>query len=136
MCEELFGPVLTIYVYEDDKFLETMKLLDETSEYALTGSIFAQDRNDINLALHTLQNAAGNFQAPDAAGTSTFLGGGTINANGTVTLDYKKAIPGAYPLGTTSYGLAYSSGKTASRRDRPLVCLWKAPALAVCAAHR
>jgi 1-pyrroline-5-carboxylate dehydrogenase len=65
MCEELFGPVLTIYVYEDDKFLETMKLLDETSEYALTGSIFAQDRNDINLALHTLQNAAGNFYIND-----------------------------------------------------------------------
>ncbi len=65
MCEELFGPVLTVYIYEDDKFLETMKLLDETSEYALTGSIFAQDRNDINLALQTLQNAAGNFYIND-----------------------------------------------------------------------
>ena len=65
MCEELFGPVLTIYVYEDDQFVETMELLDETSEYALTGSIFAQDRNDINLALHTLRNAAGNFYIND-----------------------------------------------------------------------
>ena len=65
MCEELFGPVLTIYVYEDDQFVETMKLLDETSEYALTGSIFAQDRNDINLALYTLRNAAGNFYIND-----------------------------------------------------------------------
>lgn len=65
MCEELFGPVLTVYVYEDDQFVETMQLLDETSEYALTGSIFAQDRNDINLALHTLRNAAGNFYIND-----------------------------------------------------------------------
>jgi 1-pyrroline-5-carboxylate dehydrogenase len=65
MCEELFGPVLTVYVYEDDQFVETMKLLDETSEYALTGSIFAQDRNDINLALYTLRNAAGNFYIND-----------------------------------------------------------------------
>jgi 1-pyrroline-5-carboxylate dehydrogenase len=65
MCEELFGPVLTIFVYEDDQFVETMKILDETSDYALTGSIFAQDRNDINLALYTLRNAAGNFYIND-----------------------------------------------------------------------
>jgi 1-pyrroline-5-carboxylate dehydrogenase len=65
MCEELFGPVLTIHVYEDDKFEETMELLDSTSEYALTGSIFAQDRNDINLALYKLRNAAGNFYIND-----------------------------------------------------------------------
>jgi 1-pyrroline-5-carboxylate dehydrogenase len=65
MCEELFGPVLTIYVYEDDQFEETMELLDSTSEYALTGSIFAQDRNDINLALYKLRNAAGNFYIND-----------------------------------------------------------------------
>lgn len=65
MCDELFGPVLTLYVYEDDQFVETMKLLDETSDYALTGSIFAQDRNDINLALYTLRNAAGNFYIND-----------------------------------------------------------------------
>jgi 1-pyrroline-5-carboxylate dehydrogenase len=65
MCEELFGPVLTIHVYEDDQFEETMELLDSTSEYALTGSIFAQDRNDINRALYTLRNAAGNFYIND-----------------------------------------------------------------------
>lgn len=65
MCDELFGPVLTIHVYEDDKFEETMELLDSTSEYALTGSIFAQDRNDINLALYKLRNAAGNFYIND-----------------------------------------------------------------------
>lgn len=65
MCDELFGPVLTIYVYEDDQFEETMELLDSTSDYALTGSIFAQDRNDINRALYKLRNAAGNFYIND-----------------------------------------------------------------------
>jgi 1-pyrroline-5-carboxylate dehydrogenase len=65
MCDELFGPVLTIHVYEDDQFEETMELLDSTSDYALTGSIFAQDRNDINRALYTLRNAAGNFYIND-----------------------------------------------------------------------
>ena len=61
-----------------------------------------------------IQNANGEFVAPNAAGTSIFLGGGTINDNGTVTVDFAKKIPGAYPLGTTSYGLAYSSGKDAA----------------------
>jgi len=63
-----------------------------------------------------VQNANGEFVAPDAAGTSIFLGGGTINDNGTVAVDFLKKIPGAYPLGTTSYGLAYSSGKTAAKQ--------------------
>lgn len=65
MCEEIFGPVLTIYVYDDDKYEETLHLLDETSEYALTGAIFAQDRNDINTALNILRNSAGNFYIND-----------------------------------------------------------------------
>ena len=63
-----------------------------------------------------VQNANGEFVAPDAAGTSIFLGGGTINDNGTVAVDFLKKIPGAYPLGTTSYGLAYSSGKNAAKQ--------------------
>jgi phosphate transport system substrate-binding protein len=63
-----------------------------------------------------VQNANGEFAAPDAAGTSLFLGGGTINANGTVDVDFAKKIPGAYPLGTTSYGLAYASGKDAAKQ--------------------
>jgi phosphate transport system substrate-binding protein len=63
-----------------------------------------------------VQNANGDFVAPAAAGTSIFLGGGTINDNGTVTVDFAKKIPGAYPLGTTSYGLAYSSGKDAAKQ--------------------
>jgi phosphate transport system substrate-binding protein len=77
---------------------------------------------DNKLAIANVLNAAGEFVAPSAAGTSAFLGGGTINANGTVTADYKKSIPGAYPLGTTSYGLAYSSGKNADTQK--LVAEW------------
>ena len=63
-----------------------------------------------------VQNANGEFVEPAAAGTSLFLGGGTINANGTVSVDFEKKIPGAYPLGTTSYGLAYASGKDAAKQ--------------------
>ena len=65
MCEELFGPVLTIYVYEEDKFEEIIKTVDSTSIYALTGSIIAQDRYAIELATVKLQNAAGNFYIND-----------------------------------------------------------------------
>ncbi|MBD3749427.1 MAG: L-glutamate gamma-semialdehyde dehydrogenase [Sphingobacteriales bacterium] len=65
MCEELFGPILTVYVYEDAKFSETLKLVDETSPYALTGAIFAQDRYAIEEASKALRNAAGNFYIND-----------------------------------------------------------------------
>lgn len=65
MQEELFGPVLTIYVYEDDKFEETLNILDKTSVYALTGAIFAQDRYAVDIASKVLQNAAGNFYIND-----------------------------------------------------------------------
>lgn len=65
MCEEIFGPVLTIYVYPEKKFSETLVLLDETSPYALTGSIISQDRAAIVEATHTLRNAAGNFYIND-----------------------------------------------------------------------
>ncbi|MGN0004153.1 MAG: L-glutamate gamma-semialdehyde dehydrogenase [Sphingobacterium composti] len=65
LSEELFGPVLTIYVYEDAKFEETLKLVDSTSIYALTGSIIAQDRYAIDQATHALRNAAGNFYIND-----------------------------------------------------------------------
>ena len=77
---------------------------------------------DNKLGIAYVQNAAGEFAKADAAGTSSFLGGGTINANGTVTVDFKKSIPGAYPLGTTSYALAYSSGKDATTQK--LVADW------------
>jgi phosphate transport system substrate-binding protein len=71
---------------------------------------------DNKLPVAFVQNANGEFVAHDAAGTSIFLGGGTINANGTVSVDFQKKIPGAYPLGTTSYGLGYSSGKNAEKQ--------------------
>jgi 1-pyrroline-5-carboxylate dehydrogenase len=65
MCTELFGPVITIYVYEDDQYSETLKLVDETSEYALTGAIFSTDRFAATEATKALENAAGNFYIND-----------------------------------------------------------------------
>lgn len=65
MVEELFGPVLTVYIYEDAKFEETLDIVDRTSIYALTGSIIAQDRYAINLATDKLRHAAGNFYVND-----------------------------------------------------------------------
>lgn len=65
MCEELFGPVLTVYVYNENRYKETLELVDSTSIYALTGSIIANDRYAIELATKTLQNSAGNFYIND-----------------------------------------------------------------------
>ena len=65
MCEELFGPVLTIFVYEDKDFEKTLDILDSTSIYALTGAVIAQDRYAIELASQRLRNAAGNFYIND-----------------------------------------------------------------------
>ena len=65
MCEELFGPVLTIYVYEDTDFEKTLELIDQTSIYALTGAVIAKDRYAIDKASYTLRNAAGNFYIND-----------------------------------------------------------------------
>ncbi len=65
MQEEIFGPVITIYVYKADEFEPTLKLIDESSEYALTGAVFSQDRYAIELATKKLVNAAGNFYIND-----------------------------------------------------------------------
>jgi len=65
MSEELFGPVLTVYVYEDAKWEETLEVVDKTSIYALTGAVIAQDRYAITQATHALRNAAGNFYVND-----------------------------------------------------------------------
>jgi len=65
MCEELFGPVLTIFVYDGDNFEETLELVDSTSIYALTGAILGQDRYALELATKKLSNAAGNFYIND-----------------------------------------------------------------------
>jgi len=65
MCEEIFGPVLTIYVYEPDMWIQTLEVLDTTSPYALTGAIFAQDREAIEYMTKALVNSAGNFYIND-----------------------------------------------------------------------
>ncbi|MDQ5928595.1 MAG: 1-pyrroline-5-carboxylate dehydrogenase, partial [Bacteroidota bacterium] len=65
METELFGPIATIYIYEDEKWEETLELIDNTSDYALTGAVFSQDRYAIALAAQKLQNAAGNFYIND-----------------------------------------------------------------------
>lgn len=65
MCEELFGPVLTLYVYSENRFSETLDIVDSTSVYALTGAIIAQDRYAIELATKKLQHSAGNFYIND-----------------------------------------------------------------------
>ena len=65
MCEEIFGPVLTIYVYNSEHFEEALELVDQTSPYALTGAIFSQDRYAVELATQKLKNAAGNFYIND-----------------------------------------------------------------------
>ena len=65
MVEEIFGPVITIYVYEDKDFEETLELCDSTSPYGLTGSIFAYDRYAVDKAFNKLRYAAGNFYIND-----------------------------------------------------------------------
>ena len=65
MCEEIFGPVLTVYVYDENKWEETLKMVDETSIYALTGAVLSQDRYALETATKMLRNAAGNFYIND-----------------------------------------------------------------------
>jgi len=65
MQKELFGPIVTLYIYKDKKWLETLKLVDETSEYALTGAVYSQDRYALEEAMKTLENSAGNFYIND-----------------------------------------------------------------------
>ena len=65
MCEEIFGPVVTVYVYDDARWTETLSVIDQTSPYALTGAVFARDRSAIREATRALRNAAGNFYIND-----------------------------------------------------------------------
>ncbi|WP_026996566.1 L-glutamate gamma-semialdehyde dehydrogenase [Flectobacillus major] len=86
MSEEIFGPVLTIYVYDAEKFEETLELVDTTSPYALTGAIFAQDRYALEVATKKLKNAAGNFYLNDkptgaVVGQQPFGGGRASGTN-------------------------------------------------------
>jgi 1-pyrroline-5-carboxylate dehydrogenase len=86
MCEEIFGPVLTMYVYPEKKYSETLQILDETSPYALTGAIISQDREAIDEATSVLKNAAGNFYINDkptgaVVGQQPFGGGRASGTN-------------------------------------------------------
>jgi 1-pyrroline-5-carboxylate dehydrogenase len=65
LCEEIFGPVLSAYVYDDARWEETLELVDRTSPYALTGAVFAKDRRAVLEAMSALRNAAGNFYIND-----------------------------------------------------------------------
>jgi 1-pyrroline-5-carboxylate dehydrogenase len=65
MCEEIFGPVLTVYVYDEHKWSDILRVVDQTSPYALTGSVFANDRRAVVEASDALRNAAGNFYIND-----------------------------------------------------------------------
>jgi 1-pyrroline-5-carboxylate dehydrogenase len=65
MCDEIFGPVMSIHVYDDDRWAETLRLVDRTSPYALTGSVFARDRVALREAGDALRDAAGNFYVND-----------------------------------------------------------------------
>ena len=86
MCDELFGPVLTVHVYDENKWLETLDVVDRTSAYALTGAIFAQERYAIEEGLEKLRNAAGNFYINDkptgaVVGQQPFGGGRASGTN-------------------------------------------------------
>ncbi|ODO09461.1 1-pyrroline-5-carboxylate dehydrogenase [Cryptococcus amylolentus CBS 6273] len=83
MVEEIFGPVVTVYVYDDEKFEETLTLVDDTSDYGLTGAIFADDRKALVLAEEKLRYSAGNFYLNDkctAAGVGSQPFGGARNS--------------------------------------------------------
>ena len=101
MCEEIFGPVLTIYVYDDNEFDDILQIVDQTSPYALTGSIFSQDRNVIHQASKALTNSAGNFYINDkptgaVVGQQPFGGGrrsGTNDKAGSILNLYRWLSP-------------------------------------------
>ncbi|MCC6461290.1 MAG: L-glutamate gamma-semialdehyde dehydrogenase [Saprospiraceae bacterium] len=101
MCEEIFGPVLTIYVYEDKKFEQTLDLVNSTSPYALTGAIFARERAAVVLASQKLRHAAGNFYINDTptgavVGQQPFGGGrasGTNDKAGSILNMYRWLSP-------------------------------------------
>merc|ERR1711920_464331 len=92
MCDELFGPVLTVCTYDPNDYEGALKACDATSEYALTGAIFAQDRRAVRVADEILKNAAGNYYVNDkctgaAVGEQPFGGSrksGTNDKSGTI----------------------------------------------------
>lgn len=103
MCEEIFGPVLTIFLYDDDRYEETLTLLDQTSPYALTGAVFARDRAVVLHTTERLRNSAGNFYINDkptgaVVGQQPFggaRGSGTNDKAGSVLNLYRWVSPRA-----------------------------------------
>lgn len=101
MCTELFGPVITIYVYEDQEWKDILPLIDNSTEYALTGAIFSRDRYAIEYATKALENAAGNFYINDkptgaVVGQQPFggaRGSGTNDKAGSVLNLYRWVSP-------------------------------------------
>ena len=87
---------------------------------------------DNKLPTALVQNWAGEFVAPSSAGTSAFLGGGTINANGSLDTPYQKAIPGAYSIGTASYGLVYPESAKKDPEKQKIVAAWHTYLLEQC----
>jgi phosphate transport system substrate-binding protein len=87
---------------------------------------------DNGLAVANIRNAAGEFTGPTAAGTSAFLGGGTIEANGSLTADYQKKISGAYSIGTASYGLVYPEAAKKDSATQKIVAEWHTYLLEQC----
>ncbi len=86
MCEEIFGPVVTVYVYDDKKWEDTLEVLDATSPYALTGAVFANDRAAVRQANQALRHSAGNFYVNDkptgaVVGQQPFGGGRASGTN-------------------------------------------------------
>jgi phosphate transport system substrate-binding protein len=88
---------------------------------------------DNGLPTANIRNAAGEFIKADAAGTSAFLGGGTIEADGSLTADYKKKIPGGYPIATASYGLVYPEAAKKDPEKQKIVAQWHTYLLEQCA---
>jgi phosphate transport system substrate-binding protein len=87
---------------------------------------------DNGLAVANIRNAAGEYNPPTSAGTSAFLGGGTIEANGTIKVDYVKKIAGAYPLGIASYGLVYPESAKKNAETQKVVAAWHTYLLEQC----
>ena len=100
MTDEIFGPVMTVYVYPDNKFEETCELIDTTTTYGLTGAVFSNDRSALVLAAHKLRNAAGNFYLNDkctgaVVGQQAFGGArasGTNDKSGSMSIFYRFVV--------------------------------------------
>jgi 1-pyrroline-5-carboxylate dehydrogenase len=99
MCEEVFGPVVAVHVYPEARWSETLRIVDETSPYALTGAVFARERAPIREAFAALRHAAGNFYINDkptgaVVGQQPFGGGRASGTNDKAGSDAEPAALG------------------------------------------